>query len=192
MRASRSNAVPAARTVTAVATLAPWSNAMRAPMWFVAKQTDASNTIATPRRAGSFSSMATAAPEAALQHALGFDEAHDVGEPLSRLEVREHERPLAAHPARVAVHDLERRPDHRREVDLVDHQQVALGDARAAFARDLVARRDVDHVQGQVGELRAEGRGEVVAAGLDEDQVEPGKAAIQARHRLQVDRGVLA
>ena len=69
----------------------------------------------------------------------------------------------------------------RREVDLVDDQQVALGDAGAALARDLVAGGDVDHVERQVGELGAEGRGEVVAAGLDQDQVEVGKAPVEAR-----------
>jgi hypothetical protein len=123
---------------------------------------------------------------------LGFDEADDVPEALAGLEVGEHERPLAAHAARIAVHHLQRGADHRREVDLVDDEQVALGDAGAALARDLVARRHVDHVQREVGKLRAEGRGEVVAAGLDQDQVQAGETPVEPRHRLEIDGGVLA
>ena len=56
-------------------------------------------------------------------------------------DLRELERALAAHPARVAVHDLERGADVGREVDLVDDEEVGAGDARAALARDLVAGR---------------------------------------------------
>ena len=47
--------------------------------------------------------------------------------------------PLAAHLQRVALHDVERRADHRREIDLVDDQQVGAHDAGAALARNLVA-----------------------------------------------------
>src|SRR5688572_28087347 len=127
-----------------------------------------------------------------LQQALLLDEPDDVIQALTGLEIGENERALAAHPLRIALHDFERRADHRREVDLVDHQQVGLGDARPALARDLVARGDVDHVKGEVGELRAEGRGEVVAAGFDEHHIELGEAARQAVDRLEVDRRVLA
>ena len=54
----------------------------------------------------------------------------------------------------------------RGEIDLVDHQQVGTGDAGAAFARDFLALRHVDHVDRDVGELRAEGGGEIVAAAI--------------------------
>ena len=79
-----------------------------------------------------------------------------------------------------------------REVDLVDDQQVRSGDSRAALARDLVAAGDVDHVEREVGELGRKGRGEVVAAALDEDDVQVGKARRHACDRLEVDRCVLA
>ena len=52
----------------------------------------------------------------------------------------------AAHALGVALHDLEDGADVRREVDLVDHQQVGAGDAGPALARDLVAAGDVDDV----------------------------------------------
>ena len=61
----------------------------------------------------------------AAEHALALDEADHAVEALAGLQVGEDERPLAAHLPRVAVHHLERGADHRREVDLVDHQQIA-------------------------------------------------------------------
>ena len=67
-----------------------------------------------------------------------------------------------------------------------------LRDAGAAFARDLVAGGDVDHVERQIGQFGAERGGEVVAARFDENDVEVGERAVEARHRLEVDRGVLA
>ena len=61
-----------------------------------------------------------------------------------------------------------------------------------ALARDLLAAGDVDDVDGEVGELGAEGGGEVVAAGFDQQQLEAGEAAGHLAHGGQVDRGVLA
>ena len=80
----------------------------------------------------------------------------------------------------------------RREIDLVDHQQVRAGDAGPALGRDLVAGRDVDHVDRQVGQLRRERRREIVAAGLDQHEIEIGKLLPHLGHRREVDRGVLA
>ena len=51
---------------------------------------------------------------------------------------------------------------------------------------------DVDHVEREVGQLRAEGRGEIVAAGFDEDEVEAREAPAHLVDRREVDRGVLA
>src|SRR5882672_10299970 len=127
-----------------------------------------------------------------FHQAFVLDERHDRVQALAALQVAEHEGPLAAHLLRVPVHDLERRADHGREVDLVDDQQVRLGDARAALARDLVTGGDVDHVEGEVGQLRAESRSEVVASRFDEDDLEVAEGAVQPRYGLEVDRGVLA
>ena len=85
--------------------------------------------------------------------------------------------------AGVAVHHLQRRADVRRQVGLVDDEQVGPGDAGAALARDLVAAGDVDDVDGQVGQLGAEGGGQVVAAALDEDEVERREACATGRRR---------
>ena len=50
----------------------------------------------------------------------------------------------------------------------------------------------VDHVQAEVRQLGAERRGQVVAAALDDDQVQLRELARQAVHRVEVDRRVLA
>ena len=67
--------------------------------------------------------------------------------------------------------DIEIGPDHLREIDFVDYQQVRLGDTGSAFAGDFVAAGYVDHVNGVVDQLLAEMRREVVAAALDKEQV---------------------
>src|ERR1700682_2277007 len=108
--------------------------AKRAATWLVPKRVAMTSRTAMPSRRDN------------LEHAFGFDEADDVAQALAGLEIGEHERPLAAHAACIAVHHLEGRADHRREIDLVDDQQIALGDAGPALARDLVSRRHVDHV----------------------------------------------
>ena len=61
-----------------------------------------------------------------------------------------------------------------------------------ALARDVVAAGDVDHEDLHVGERRAEDRGEVVAAALDEDEVERALAALELVDRLEVRRDVVA
>jgi colanic acid/amylovoran biosynthesis protein len=126
--------------------------------------------------------------EAARAH----DEVHDFGDAAVFLEVGEMERPRAAHLPRVAVHDVEIGADQRRQVDLVYDEQVRARDAGPALARDLVAGRDVDDVDRDVGELRAERRRQVVAARFDEDQVELPEAPAHVVDRREVDRGVLA
>src|SRR3954470_4071257 len=65
------------------------------------------------------------------------------------------------------------------EVDLVDRQQVGAGDAGAALAGDVVTGGDVDDEDLHVGERGGEDRGQVVAAALDEDDVERAGGRLQ-------------
>src|SRR6266853_3874381 len=99
-----------------------------------------------------------------LKPALRYEEINDPVGPFAGFEVGEDEGSVAAHPTSVAVHDFEAGTDQRGEVDLVDDEEVGTGDPRSPFARNLVAGRDVDHVDRQIGELGREGRGKVVAA----------------------------
>ena len=116
--------------------------------------------------------------------------------PSPSAQVGHHIGPAAgvqrAHAPGVGFHHRQVGADMRREVGLVDDQQVALGDAGPAFARDLLATGDVDHVQRQVRQLGAEGGGQVVAAGFDEDDVGVGEAVEHAVDGLEVDAGVFA
>ena len=94
--------------------------------------------------------------------------------------------------ARVARHDVEARAHERRQIDLVDDEQIRSRDAGAALARDLVAARDINHINGGVHKLRAETRGEVVAAAFEKNQIEMGMALRQFVERVEVQRRVLA
>jgi hypothetical protein len=117
---------------------------------------------------------------------------NDFLQPFAAHQIREHKGTLAALPPRVAIHHFERRPHVRREVDLVNHQQPAALDAGSTLARNLVAARDVDHVNKSIHEFGAEGRREVVAAAFDEDQLHPWVEQLKLGNRLQVHRSVLA
>ena len=60
------------------------------------------------------------------------------------------------------------------------------------FRGDLVAGRDVDDVNREVGEFGREGGGEIVAAGFDQHHVEIGKFRAHVGDRGEIHRGVLA
>lgn len=93
------------------------------------------------------------------------------------LEVAKQEGPpLAAHELGVALHHAQVCAHVWGQFDLVDDQQVAVADRRAALARDLVALRHVDHVDERVRQLGRERRRQVVAAALNEDDLEPVRA----------------
>ena len=85
-------------------------------------------------------------------------------------DLREKKRPAAAHRARIAIHDGQIRAHRRRKVGLVDDEEVGLRDAGAAFARDFIAARDVDDLNGEIGEFAAEMRGEIVATGFNQHE----------------------
>src|SRR5207237_7143215 len=87
-------------------------------------------------------------------------------------------------------HDGQIRANVGRKIDLVDDQQIASGHTRAAFARHLVAAGDVDDIDADIDELRAERRREVVAARFEEDDSHVWKARDRFVDRLVVDRRV--
>lgn len=107
------------------------------------------------------------------------------------LDLREDGGPPLAHLAGVPLHDAEVGADGLGQVRLVDDEQVALRDAGAALARDLVAAADVDHVDDKIGELARVVGGQVVAAGLDEEDV-GGEGAVQVLEGGEVRGHVLA
>ena len=84
------------------------------------------------------------------------------------------------------------RSDERREIRLVDDQQVAARDAGTTLARHLVAPGDVDDVDADVDELGAERGGEIVATGFEKHDLDVGKPGAHLVERLVVDRRILA
>ena len=80
----------------------------------------------------------------------------------------------------------------RREIGLVDHQQIGFRQPRPALARDVLPGGGVDHVDRQIRQFRAEGGGKVVAPRFDQHQIEIRKRGVEIRHGGEVDRGILA
>src|SRR5262249_734319 len=108
------------------------------------------------------------------------------------LEIREHERPIAAHQLGVARHDVEAGADVRGEIDLVDHEQIGTRHARTSFARDLVAAGEVDDIDRRVDQLGTEAGRQVVAAGLQKHDVEIRVPFQHLFERVEVHRRILA
>src|SRR5438132_12680081 len=79
----------------------------------------------------------------------------------------------------------------RRQVNLVDHQQVASGDSWAAFAGDFVSFGHIDDINGPVGQLGRKSGGQIVAPGFDNDCFQSRKFSFQLRDGGQVDTGIL-
>ena len=81
-----------------------------------------------------------------LQHAVMANKVDDGIQTLAGLHIGKHERPFATHFLRGAIHDLQLCTHMGPEVDLVDDQQIGLGDTRPALAGDLVARGHIDDI----------------------------------------------
>src|SRR5437588_986822 len=98
-------------------------------------------------------------------------------------EAEREERELAPVGAGSLEHDRDLGAHERRQVSLVDDQQVRARDPRSALAGHVVAAGAVEHEDLHVGQRRAEHRGQVVAAALDEHQVEGTVPGLEALHR---------
>ncbi len=117
---------------------------------------------------------------------------NDLIEPLPCLEISEHKRQVPAHATTVSIHHRQIGPHRGREVDLVDHQQVRARDSRTAFARNLIAGRDIDHINHCVHEFWAERRGQVITAAFHEHDTHIRMAAEQFIERFLIMRRILA
>src|ERR1700694_712473 len=97
--------------------------------------------------------LAEPGPKRRTQTALGLDKTDNAVEAFALPEIGHDEWPLASHPPGIGIHFFQRGTDMGREVDLVDDEEIRSGDAGAAFRGNLVAGRDVDHVDRQIGEF---------------------------------------
>src|SRR5579871_32926 len=103
-------------------------------------------------------------------------------------EVREEERPFAAHLARVALHYLQRSTNVRCEINLVDDEQIGPLDPRSAFPRNLVPFRHINDINPDINQLRAERRTQVIASALHKNQLQTRYRLFEFRDSLQIHR----
>src|SRR5579864_2244302 len=123
---------------------------------------------------------------------LGAYPVDDVRQPIATAEVRKQDGTTLSDVARFALHDLERGADRIGQIDLVDHQHVGVGDARATFARYLVAARHIDDIDLFFDKVRTECRGEIVAATFDKHQLQAWQIPLQRLDRREIHRDVVA
>ena len=82
--------------------------------------------------------------------------------------------------------------DVGREVGLVDDEEVGAPDTRAALASDIAAARDIQDEDLRVDQSGRERRCQVVAAGLDEHDVERREVPLEVFGGEQVGGDVIA
>lgn len=90
---------------------------------------------------------------------------------LIPLHDRKDRRPALTHLRRIPLHHRDIRAHSLRKINLVHDQQVGACYTGPALAGYLVTTGDVNDVDDEVGEFARVVRGEVIAAGLDEEEV---------------------
>src|SRR6516165_6231868 len=121
-----------------------------------------------------------------------FDEARDRIKPFAGFHIGENKWLFAAHSSGVALHDIERGADMRGKIDFIDDEKIRTGNARPAFAGDFFAARNINDIEGEIGEVGRESRGEIIPARFDKDQIELWKTRAHRRNGGEIDRGILA
>ena len=90
------------------------------------------------------------------------------------------------------LHHLEAGADVRREVGLVDDEDVRMRDPGPVLARDLVAGGDVDHIDEIVDQRRRKGERQIIAAAFDQHDIAIRKAPLHVLDRREVHAWILA
>lgn len=90
---------------------------------------------------------------------------------LIPLHNRKDRRPALSHLRRIPLHHRDIRAHSLRKIDLVHDQQVGACNTGPALAGHLVTTSNINDVDDEVGEFARVVCGEVVAAGLDEEEV---------------------
>src|SRR5689334_13607446 len=120
------------------------------------------------------SAASTARPSDAEQDSCG-DRIGDRLHASAGLQVGSNHRLAAAHLPCVGEHAIEIDADMRREIDLVDDQEITAQQTRPALARNVIAAGDIDDEDPPVDEIEREGRSEIVATGFEQDQLDTRK-----------------
>lgn len=92
-------------------------------------------------------------------------------QPLSLLNNRKNRRSSLPHFGCIPLHNPQIRPHRLRQINLVNNQQIRPRDTWPALPGHLVPARDVDHVDDEIGQFARVVSSQVVATGLDEEQV---------------------
>ena len=116
----------------------------------------------------------------------------DLVDSLLGFAVREDRRLRAANRLCVFLQYVEVDIDVGGEIGFVDDQQVGLRDTGPALPWDVVALSDRDDEHEVVGQLGIKRRREVVAAGLDEDDIKLRMLLSELVDLIEVHRGVFA
>jgi hypothetical protein len=96
---------------------------------------------------------------------------HDLVQPFAGEAVSQHERPAGAHRTSIPVHDRWVGPHMWGQVDLVDHQQIGVGDAGPPLPGDLSPSATSMTKDKVVGENPTVRERQAVATRLDQDDI---------------------
>ena len=75
-----------------------------------------------------------------------------------------HLRRIPLHNTQISAHDL-------REINLIHNQQIRTRDTGSTLPRNLVSASNIDNVDDKIRQLARVVRGEVVAAGFDQEEI---------------------
>src|SRR5260221_9074354 len=102
---------------------------------------------------------------------LLLDETDNLHQTFLRLEISHYKGAFASHLLCIHSHHFERSANIGSQVGLIDNEKVGSSDSRPSFSGDFFATVNIDHINREIGELRTEGRREVIAPGFDENNV---------------------
>ena len=102
------------------------------------------------------------------------------------------DRALVPHPARLGHHGWTIDMHIGGQIKLIDHQQIRLHDSGTPLTRNIVALPDINHKHPPIHEIQREGRGKIVAATFDDDQVKIGESLFEIFGCSDVKGWVLA
>src|SRR5258705_1269634 len=100
-------------------------------------------------------------------------------------------RPSLANPNGVGMHLLKIDANIGSEIDLIDDEQVASQKAWPSLPRDVITTGNINHEYPPVDEIKRKGRGEIVAARFEQDQLDAGEFGFKIVACSYVERRIL-
>jgi hypothetical protein len=116
---------------------------------------------------------------------------HDFINANTVFDLRKNKWAVTAHSFGVTFHDFEIGAHCVGEIGFVDDEQIGLSNARTALTGNLVAPRNIDDLDGEIGKFATETSGQIVAARFNQEDFGV-KFLMEFLEREQVCRNVLA